>query len=126
MGTSGLLVWAMVCMALVISLTMACNGGAAPLDAIKAELESENIDPSHYVVDVAMKTRCEAHVETGFMENFKDEKDFINASNAKTEFLYLQYDDEDEEVLVATILAMDATIEGGTDTRVFCESLGIG
>ena len=60
------------------------------------------------------------------MENYHGERKFIGASNDKTLDMYLQYDDEDEAVLVATILAMRSAIDGGTETRVFCESLGHG
>lgn len=107
-------------------LPIACGGGSAPYDAFKAKLESENVDPSHYVVNVGLRAQCEAHAETGFMENYDDERRFTLASNNRTEHLYLQYDDADEKVLVATILAMRETVDGGTDMKVFCESLGFG
>ena len=110
---------------LFTALLMGC-GGSAPYDDFVAKLESENIDPGHYVVNVALRAQCEAHAETGFMETYNGERKFIRASNDRTEHLYLQYNDEDERVLIATILAMRATIDGGRQTRIFCESLGFG
>ena len=108
---------------LAVALSMGC-AGTAPYDDFVAKLENENIDPSHYVVNVGLRTQCDAHSETGFMENYHGERKFIRASNNRTEELYLQYDDEEERVLIATILAMRSTIDGGTKMRVFCESLG--
>ena len=109
----------------VAALLIGC-GGSAPYDDFVARLESENIDPSHYVVRVGLRAQCEAHSETGFMEKYHAERKFIGASNNRTEHLYLQYNDADEKVLIATILAMEATVDGGTQMRVFCESLGHG
>ena len=111
---------------LILAVVLMGCGGSSPYDAFVAKLESENIDPSHYVVRVGLRTQCEAHSETGFMEKYYAERKFIGASNNKTEPLYLQYNDGDERVLIATILAMEATVDGGTQMRIFCESLGLG
>ena len=120
------MVVAIAVLILAAALLTGCGGGSSPYNAIVAKLESENIDPSHFVVNVALKTQCEAHAETGFMENYHGERKFIGASNDKTEYLYLQYDDEEEKILIATILAMRSEVDGGRQMRVFCESLGHG
>ena len=110
---------------LILAVVLMGCGGSSPYDVFVAKLESENIDPTHYVVQVVLRAQCEAHSETGFMENYHGERKFIGASNAKIEPLILQYNEEENEVLSATILAMRATVDGGIRTRVFCESLGI-
>ena len=106
-----------------LALMVSC-AGPAPHDDFVAKLENENIDPSHYVVNVGLRTQCEAHSETGFMEKYYAEREFIRASNNKTVPLYSMYNDEESKILTATILAMESTIDGGTKTRVFCQSLG--
>ena len=113
-------IWVLI---LGVVLIMGC-AGPAPYDDFVANLESENIYPSHYVVNVGLRTQCEAHSETGFMEKYHAETNFIRASNNKTEHLHLQYSDEELKVLIATILAMGSAIDGGTKTKMFCESLG--
>ena len=110
---------------LFTALVMGC-GGSAPYDDFVAKLESENIDPTHYVVNVALRALCEAHAETGFMEKYYAERKFIRASNDKTVPLYHRYNEDDTKVLTATTLAMKATVDGGTQMKIFCESLGFG
>ena len=108
------------------TVLMGCAGPTTYDDPISkdfvAELESKDIDPSHPLVNVALRAQCGAHSQTGFMENYDDNRMFILASNDRTEDFYLQNDKKEWVIFDGTIRAMRSTVDGGAQMQKFCES----